>query len=252
MDQRTRTGRCACRRKSLLIEGREHAGLLVSPDAPSGAGVLLLHGGAGLGDHERERGARLAELGFTVLAPDLFGERFTDRAHGIRVIEGLANDRLALRARLATALAFLGAAPGVDARRLVAVGHCFGGLAALELARSGADVRAVVSLHGQLGARLPADPGAIRAKVLACAGAEDPFCLPEQRAAFEREMTDARADWQLHVYGGARHGFSVPGIDRAKQPGCAHDPKADARSWAAMLELFGERATSDSSGRPRC
>jgi dienelactone hydrolase len=81
---------------------------------------------------------------------------------------------------------------------------------------------------------------AARAKVLACAGAADPFCPPAQRAAFEREITEARADWQLHVYRGALHGFSVPTIDPVEQPGCAYEPKADARSWSAMLELFGE------------
>jgi dienelactone hydrolase len=219
---------------------RRFAGFAAVPDAAAGSGVLLLHGGGGLGDHERERARRLAELGHVVYAPDLFGAPFTDRAHGMAVIGALVADPGELRSRLAAAWQRLTALPGVDAARTAAVGHCFGGLAALELARSGAALRATVAIHGGLAARQPAPPGAIRARVLAVAGAGDPFCPAEQRAAFEAEMTAAGADWQLLVLGGARHGFSVPGIDPAKHPGCAYDAASDRRAWQAMCALFDE------------
>jgi dienelactone hydrolase len=116
------------------------------------------------------------------------------------------------------------------------VGHCFGGTAALEAARGDAEIACVVSLHGGLATPVPA--ARVTARVLACCGAADPYCPPEQRAAFEREMAAAGADWQLHVYGGVQHGFTVPGSDRS--PGCAYAGRADRRSWAAATALLAE------------
>ena len=195
---------------------------------PPGAtrGVLLIHGGRGRGAHEEERRERFAALGYAVYVPDLFGAAPT-----LESITALAGDSVELRRRVV-------AAWDVLARRVpvtFAVGHCFGGLAALELARAGVGVRAVVSLHGMLTTEQPVEK--ITARVLACCGAADPYCPPAQRSAFEAEMTAAGADWQLHVYGGAKHGFSVPGIVRE---GCEYNADADRRSWDAMLALFAE------------
>jgi dienelactone hydrolase len=224
------------------VAGRTFAGLLATPEGTPAnrRGALIIHGGSGLGAHERERVARLAELGYVVLAPDLFGETFADRARGMAVIGELVTSPGVLRARVTAAWTRLTADPGVDPARTVAVGHCFGGLAALELARSGADVRAVVGLHAGLAAREPARRGEVRARLLACVGADDPFCPREQRVAFEDEMTAAGVDWQLLILANARHGFSVPDIDEKKQPGCAYHGPSDTRSWYAMLALFDE------------
>ena len=156
----------------------------VSVPAGATAGVLLIHGGTGRGDHERERGERLAELGYAVHAPDLFGGPATREA-----IVALAGDPTELRRRVVAAWHVLSQRP---CRSTFAVGHCFGGLAALELARAGADVRAVVSLHGGLATSAPAT--AIRARILAVCGGADAFCPPAQRAAFEAEMTAAGAE----------------------------------------------------------
>jgi dienelactone hydrolase len=142
----------------------------------------------------------------------------------MRVIGELVARPEVLRERTAAALARVPAEP-----RAV-VGHCFGGLAALELARSGAEVYAAVSFHGRLATLAPAERGRIHARVLACTGADDPHCPRDQRAAFEDEMTAAGVDWQHHVYGGARHGFTIAGPD--------HDEAADRRSWRAMLDLL--------------
>ncbi len=224
--------------------GKTFTGIVTSP--PTGnrlAGVLVFHGGSGLGDHERERLRALTALGHVAFAPDLFGEAFTDRAHAMRMIGELVGEPARLRERVTGALARLAAHSRVDPARLAAIGHCFGGLAALELARTGADVRAVVSYHGGLAARVPARAGEVRARVLACTGADDPFCPRDARTAFEDEMTAAGVDWQHHVYAGARHGFTVSGIDPAKQPGCAYHELADQRSWRATLGLFGEVLT---------
>jgi dienelactone hydrolase len=192
--------------------------------SPRGA-VVVCHGGGGLAPHEREVIERLAGLGYAALAPDLYGVR-----PSVEVVRALVGDPAELRGRVAAA---------VDAVRehgaVAVIGHCFGGTAALECARSGAEIACAVAFHGGLATAAPAER--IATRVLACCGAEDPFCPREQRAAFEDEMTAAGADWQLHVYGRAMHGFTVRGVER---PGCAYEERADRRSWAAMLQLFDE------------
>ena len=202
--------------------------------SPRGA-VVVCHGGGGLASHEREVIERLAGLGYAALAPDLYGEK-----PSMEMIRALVADAPALRGRVIAAVEWIRAhalpSEGTGTRVAV-IGHCFGGTAALEAARSGADLACAVAFHGGLGSPAPAEPGAIRARVLACCGAADPFCPREQRTAFEDEMTRAGAQWQLDVHGGALHGFTVRGVER---PGCAYDELADRRSWAAMLALLDE------------
>lgn len=231
--------------------GRRFDGLLIEPPGQTGApraAVLVLHGGAGSTEHERQRARMLAELGYVALVPDLFGEVFTSREQGIAVISALAADPPALRARLACALGFMADWPGVDRSRLAAVGFCFGGHAALELARSGAPLRAAVSIHGGLTSRAPAAARAVHASILVCTGAADPFVTREHRTAFEEEMTAAGADWQLHVYSGAMHGFSErPTAGRPARPGVGYHEAADARSWAAARDLLRQTLTASSA-----
>jgi dienelactone hydrolase len=219
------------------VAGHGYAGVLVRGPSAVRGGILVLHGGSGPTGHERGVAGRLAELGYVALVPDLFGERFADRERGMAVIGQLVATPGILRDRVNAAMRKLVVELG-ERVPVGAVGHCFGGLASLELARSGADVRAVVSLHGGLSTREPARRGDIRARVLACTGADDPFCTPEHRAAFEAEMTAAGADWQHHVYGGTLHGFSV--ADAAARPGVAHHEASERRSWRAMVDLFDE------------
>ncbi|HXJ21202.1 MAG TPA: dienelactone hydrolase family protein [Polyangia bacterium] len=220
--------------------GRSYDGRFFVPDGGAAtvrAGVMVLHGGAGAGAHEMERARMLAERGYVAFVPDLFGEVFTSRERGVQVITGLAGDPLTLRARLAAALECMRAHPFVPPTRTAAIGFCFGGFAALELARSGAELRAAVSFHGGLGARMPGEAGKLKASVLVCTGAADPFATRDQRSSFEDEMTRAEADWQMHVYANAMHGFTERGIDR---PGCGYHEGADKRSWSAMHALFDE------------
>jgi len=216
--------------------GRAFEGILFRPAGVPRAAALVFHGGSGPTEHDRSVAQRLAGLGYAAYVPDLFGETFADRAHGIAVIGALVEAPDVLRGRANAALAQLTSA--VSAPGCVAVGHCFGGLVALELARSGADIRAAVSLHGGLHTRAPARAGAVRARVLACTGADDPFCPPAHRAAFESEMTAAGVDWQHHVYGGARHGFSVAGI--SPSAAVAHHEPSARRSWEAAVRLLDE------------
>jgi dienelactone hydrolase len=219
------------------VAGQAFSAWLALPSRPRGA-VVVCHGGGGLGAHERRQLERLAGLGVAALAPDLFGEPLVDRERAVAMIRGLVSDPARLRARVGAALRVVVERAGVSATRSAAIGHCFGGTAVLELARSGAEVAAVIAFHGGLAAPVPAAAGTVRARVLACCGADDPFAPREQRAAFADEMTRAQADWQLHVYGGAQHGFSVP--DGPSRPGCAYHEAADRRSWRAAVGMLDE------------
>ncbi len=126
--------------------------------------------------------------------------------------------------------------------RIAAIGFCFGGTMALELARSGAEVKAVVGFHSGLATNAPkTDAKAIKASVLVCIGADDPMIPPEQRAAFEAEMRDAGVDWQMHLYGNTVHSFTNPGAAKRNMPDAIrYSPEADARSWTSMQDLFSE------------
>jgi dienelactone hydrolase len=220
------------------VEGRAFVAWLALPPSARGAAVVC-HGGTGLGAHERTQLARLHALGVAGIAPDLFGEPLVDRARAVAMISGLVATPGRLRARVAAALGVAIDYARVPARRTAAIGHCFGGTAALELARSGSDLAVVVSFHGGLGAPEPASAGGVRARVLACCGADDPFVPREQRLAFAKEMTQAGVDWQLHVHGGAQHGFTVADPNPPRH-GCAYNELADRRSWHAMVGMLDE------------
>ena len=128
----------------------------------------------------------------------------------------------------------------VDSGRLAAIGYCFGGTTVLELARSGAHLAGVVSFHGGLDSPSPADGKNIRCKVLALAGADDPFQKPEDLSAFEQEMRRAKVDWEITFYGGAVHSFTQPMAGSDPSQGAAYQEQADRRSWAAMKMFFAE------------
>ena len=131
--------------------------------------------------------------------------------------------------------------PQVDAGRVGAIGFCFGGSMALELARTGADLKAVVGFHPGLKSLRPADSANITASVLMCCGTDDPFVTIDDRRAFEAEMLTAGVrDWQLLLFGRVGHTFTNPLVDQMRTPGLAYDADADRRSWAAMLALFDE------------
>jgi dienelactone hydrolase len=206
-------------------------------------GVLVFHEGLGLGDFAMERARRLAKLGYVAFAADMFGDR--RQAHDLEaasaLIGPLRGNPPALRQRARAALATLAAAPGVDADRMAAIGFCFGGAVALELARDGADLRAVVSFHGVLASRNPAREGEVKAAVLVLTGADDPLAPPDQVLAFADEMRAAKVpDWQVEILGNALHGFTNPSADGSIMRAARHDPRADRRSWASMRRLLEE------------
>jgi dienelactone hydrolase len=220
-------------------------GHLVWDDAVSARrpGVAVFHEGLGLGDFAIERARMVAELGYVVLAADMFGER--KQARNLQEVASLVGALRAepekLRARGRSALTALSGLPQVDAGRLAAIGFCFGGSVALELAREGADLKAAVSFHGVLATKLPAVPGHVKASVLVCTGADDPLAPPDQLAAFEDEMRAANVrDWQVISYGNTLHGFTNPAADGSMMRTALYHEQSDRRSWAAMRGLFDE------------
>ncbi|HEX8756883.1 MAG TPA: dienelactone hydrolase family protein [Steroidobacteraceae bacterium] len=202
--------------------------------------VLIAHEWGGRGEFVERKARRLAWHGFATFALDMFGKgrRGTTAAECSALITPFVQDRALLARRVGAALTFARGLPEVDARRIGAIGFCFGGMCVLDLARSGADVRGVVSLHGLLKPTgLP--QGKIRAKVLVLHGYEDPMGPPEDVLAIAKELTTAGADWQVHAYGNTRHSFTNPHAnDHAG--GMVYDEAADRRSWHALLQFLDE------------
>jgi dienelactone hydrolase len=220
-------------------------GYLAFDDRAAGRrpGVLVFHEGSGLGEFTMARARKLAELGYVALAADMFGDRRPARnlQEVAKSVGDLRDRPETLRARARAALEALVALPQVDANRLAAIGFCFGGSVALELARDGADLRAVVSFHGVLATRIPAVSGKVKASVLVLTGADDPLAPPEQVAAFENEMRTAGVrDWQVVSYGKTLHGFTNPASDGSMMRTALYSEQADRRSWASMRNLFDE------------
>lgn len=217
-------------------------GELYQPEHPDRRGVLVVHEADGIGGNVRRRCAMLADLGYVVLAADLHGDgRVLDGAEMHAAVDRFRADPDRFRSRVRAGLDAL--ATVADADRLVAIGYCFGGAAVLELARSGAPVRAVASFHGLLTTRAPAEPGAIRGRVAAYTGAMDPLVPPEDIAAFQAEMATAGADWRLTVYGRAWHSFTNIGVKDSPDPRMRYDPDADADSWASALRFLDAALT---------
>ncbi len=235
------------------IEGdNRYEGLIVSPSGgPKRCPcVLIAHTIRGRTAFERDKARALARLGYAGLAIDVFGkdaqgappEQLQSRMQDLR------DDRAALRARLLGWLELARRQDGVDSARIAAIGFCFGGLCALDLARSGAEVAGVVSFHGLLDPPPGRRVSSIRAKVLALHGWEDPLATPDHAVALARELTEAGADWQIHAYGNTLHAFTNPAA-ADEGAGLMYNADADRRSWKAMLdfldELFSEPAAQD-------
>jgi dienelactone hydrolase len=203
-------------------------------------GLLLVHGGAGLDDHARGQAQRYAAHGYAVLAGDMFGAGVAgDRERVMACLLGLRDDPARLAQRAGAGLAALATCPEADGP-FAAVGFCFGGLAVLTLARAGADLRGVVSIHGSLATTRPAEPGAIKAGVLVCHGALDPHVPMADVVRFTEEMGHAQADWQLIMYGGAMHGFTHEHAAPGATPGVAYHTHADQRSFLAARAFLAD------------
>lgn len=224
-------------------DGTTLEGFLAYDDSFSGKrpGVLVVHQWLGLTDYEKMRAKMLAQLGYVAFCVDIYGK--DNRPKNVQEAGALAGkfkaDRQLLRARVNAGLDELKKNPLVDSSRVAAIGYCFGGTTVIELALSGAELNGVVSFHGGLDAPNPDDAKNIKCSVLALAGADDPFQNPSDLAAFEKEMRDAKVDWEITFYGNAVHAFTQPNPGFSN-PGAHYNEKADKRSWQAMKDFFAE------------
>ncbi len=218
--------------------------LFLEPGGDPRPGVLVFPEAFGLSAHAVARAERLAGLGYAALACDLHGDgRLVDGLdEALGLLKPLFADPSRTRARAGGGLDALLARPEVDRGRVAAIGFCFGGTMALELARGGAALKAVVGFHSGLGTVAPkTDAQAIQARVLVCIGADDPMIPAGQRAEFETEMREAGVDWQMHLYGRTVHSFTNQEAGKRNMPDAIrYSPEADARSWASMRALFDE------------
>jgi dienelactone hydrolase len=205
-------------------------------------GVLVCHDILGLGPDPKRRANMLAELGYVALAVDMYGDgkQPKDFPEGRGWLMALMNNRAELRGRVNAAREALGGNARVDGTKLAAIGYCFGGAVVLELARSGAPVKGVVSFHGGLNTPNPADAKNIKAKVLVCHGSEDPIVPPPEVDAFIKEMRESGCDWQFVSYGKTLHSFTNPAVDGMSNPAAKYNADSDRRSWKLMRDFFDE------------
>lgn len=215
-------------------------GELYRPAAFNGKAVLVVHEADGIGGNVRRRAAMLADLGHIALVADLHGDgRVLDGAEMREAVDIFRADPERFRRRVHAGLDALLRASGVRPEMAAAIGYCFGGTAVLELARSGAPVGAVASFHGLLTTVRPASAGDIGASIAVFTGAKDPLVPPQDIAAFQAEMVQADANWQLTVYGQAWHSFTNSGVGSLDDPRMRYDPNADRQSWEALLAFLG-------------
>lgn len=220
-------------------------GYLASDSAVKGKrpGVLVVHEWWGHDDYARMRARKLAELGYTALALDMYGagKQAHDMDHAKAMSTAVGKDPAGAKARFDAALAFLKKQPSVDSNNIAAIGYCFGGRVVLNMARAGADLKGVASFHGNLSTDTPAQKGDIEGKVLVLTGAEDPMVPAEQVAKFEQEMKAAGVDYRVVTYPGAKHSFTNPAADKyAKQFNMpvAYNAEADKASWNELKEFL--------------
>jgi dienelactone hydrolase len=218
--------------------------LFFEPAGAARAAVLVFPEAYGLNKHALARAERLASLGYVALACDLHGDArvVEDLGESIKMLDPLFADPSKTRARAIGGLRALAARSEVDAARIGTIGFCFGGTMSLELARSGAEIRAVVGFHSGLATVAPkTDAQAIKGRILVCIGGDDPFIPLEQRAAFESEMRGAGVDWQMIIYGNTVHSFTNLTAANAKRPDAVrYSEDADRRSWKAMQDFLVE------------
>ena len=226
----------------------EHAGaalegFLACDDTEGGEqpAVMVVHAWAGRSEFECDKARALAELGFVGFAVDLYGKGVLGASveENAGLMQPFLDDRTLLQSRLTTALETLKSLPEVDNDRIAAIGFCFGGLCVLDLARIGTDIKGVASFHGLFGAPGNTAGTKIKAKVLALHGHEDPMVPVDAVVELEKELTQAGADWQIHVYGNTLHAFTNP---EANNPdlGAIYNRNADKRSWQTLLNFLEE------------
>ncbi|PWY54674.1 hypothetical protein DGG96_15520 [Legionella qingyii] len=203
--------------------------------------VLVVHDWSGRNEFACDKAKLLAEMGYVGFAVDMYGQgklgSTTEEKQAL--MTPLISDQALLRRRVQAGLTAVSSMSEVDSKQVAIIGFCFGGMCALELARSGASIKGVVSFHGLLHkpGNLKSEP--IKAKILALHGYDDPMVQPDTAQAFCKEMTDANVDWQMHMYGHVQHAFTNP-LAHDTQLGTIYNAVAAQRSWQAMSNFLQE------------
>lgn len=227
--------------KSLDYEqaGQVYEGFLTMPEGKPKAVIAIAHAWGGQSEFDHEKAKMLAEWGYAGFAMDVFGKgkRGETKEECQALIGPLVENRGELQNRLSYSLEIAKKESGCD--KAAAIGFCFGGLCVLDMARAGMAVEGVASFHGLLGAPGNTDGKTTDTKVLVLHGWDDPMATPEDVMAFTREMAAAKADWQLHAYGGTMHAFTNP---QANDPdfGTVYNKAAERRSFAALNDFLDE------------
>ena len=219
-------------------------GVLAWDDAVKGPrpGVMVVHEWWGVNDYAKRRAQQLASLGYVAFAADMYGKGVLAKTpeDAKKLATSLRENRRLMRDRAQAGLDVLRRSALCDPKRVAAMGYCFGGGVVLELARDGADVRGVVSFHGNLDTPNREDAKRIKAKVLVCHGADDPGVPMKQVLDFMDEMRAAGVDYHIVLYGGAVHAFTNPDSGNDPKRGVAYNENADKRSWEEMKAFFAE------------
>lgn len=204
--------------------------------------VVIVHDWMGITDNTELRAREVAQLGYVAFAADIYGKgvRPKDTKGAMEQAGKFKNDRALMRRRAQAAVDTVVLRKDVDATRVAAMGFCFGGTTALELAKSGSALKGVVSFHGGLDAPVPGDSKNIKGKILVLHGAADPFVPQKDIDAFVKDLNDAKVDWTMTSYSGAVHAFTVPGAGNDPTKGAAYDERASKRAFAAMRAFFEE------------
>ena len=215
-------------------------GFLAQPEGDSNPCVLIAHTWAGRDAFVEEKAKLLTELGYAAFAIDMYGDGKigTSNEENAGMMQPLLDDREELARRALASLDAVSKIDSIDASKIVIMGYCFGGLVAMDLARTGADIKGAVSFHGFL-AGPENSTNEIKAKLLALHGDSDPMVGQDQIESFRQEMTSKKVDSQLHVFGGAMHSFTNP---EANDPdfGAVYSKNADERSWKIFTDLLKE------------
>lgn len=223
----------------------ECQGYLAWDDAVQGPrpGVLVVHEWWGLNDYARGRAEQLAKAGYVAFAADMYGEGKTTE-HPKEAGEMASKVRANVqdwRKRAAAGLDVLTSQPQCDKTKLAAIGYCFGGSTALQLAYSGADLKAVATFHAALPTPKPEEAKQIKAAILVCHGADDKFIPDQAIKAFRDALDKAGVKYEFMSYPGAVHSFTVPMADQRNLDGMKYNKAADEDSWKRMLALFAEK-----------
>ncbi len=203
--------------------------------------VLVSHAWAGRDEFANNKAKKLAELGYVGFALDMYGKGVLGKSdeQNVTLMRPFMENRAMLQQRIKAALSAVKLLPWADDNKIAAIGFCFGGLCVLDLARTGVDIKGVVSFHGLLDPIRDTETNAIKAKVLALHGYDDPMVSPNEVVSFQDEMTKAGADWQVHSYGQTMHAFTNP-VANDPDFGTRYKAEADKRSWLAMQNFFAE------------